>query len=132
MSPKRHIKRPKSAWRKKARKGFQGYPIATVAYYGPDDKFASKVAVGIILREQDKETADLKRWFSDGLDVRFDPSITQEITEFIESYNVRSVGIADRIIGCPHEEGKDYPKGETCPECPFWVGRDRWTGELFQ
>ena len=25
-----------------------GFPLATIAYYGPDDKFASKVVVGII------------------------------------------------------------------------------------
>ncbi len=132
MSPKRHIKRPKSTWRKKAQKGFQGYPIATVAFYGPDDKFASKVAVGILLSEEDREAVYLKRWFSDSLDVRLDYSIAQEITEFIDSHNPRSVVITDRIIGCPHEEGKDYPKGESCPECPFWKGRDRWTGELIQ
>jgi hypothetical protein len=33
-----------------------------------------------------------------------------------------------RIIGCPHEEGIDY-EGATCPACPFWAGRDRWTGK---
>jgi hypothetical protein len=42
---------------------------------------------------------------------------------------VKSVVMPDRIIGCPHEEGIDYPEGESCPQCPFWEGRDRWTGE---
>jgi hypothetical protein len=36
--------------------------------------------------------------------------------------------MTDRIIGCPHEEGIDY-EGAACPACPFWAGRDRWTGE---
>ncbi len=36
------------------------------------------------------------------------------------------------IIGCPHEEGIDYPDGEVCPQCPFWARRDRFTGELLQ
>jgi hypothetical protein len=40
--------------------------------------------------------------------------------------------MVDRIIGCPHEEGIDYPDGAECPECPFWKGRDRWTGELLE
>ena len=31
-----------------------GFPLATIAYYGPDDKFASKVVVGIILQEGDE------------------------------------------------------------------------------
>jgi hypothetical protein len=34
--------------------------------------------------------------------------------------------MTDQIIGCPHEEGIDY-EGATCPACPFWAGRDRWT-----
>jgi hypothetical protein len=32
---------------KKARRGMRGYPLGTVAYYGPDDRRATKVAVGI-------------------------------------------------------------------------------------
>jgi hypothetical protein len=39
----------------------------------------------------------------------------------------RSVVMTDRIIGCPHEEGTD--DGSTCPFCPFWAARDRWTGK---
>lgn len=35
----------------------------------------------------------------------------------------------DRIIGCPHEEGIDYPIGRVCPQCPFWAGIDRFTHE---
>ncbi len=40
--------------------------------------------------------------------------------------------IADRIMGCPHEEGKDNPEGEVCPKCPFWANIDRFTGETIQ
>ena len=129
MSSKRRTKRTRSGLQGKARKGFRGYPVASVAYYGPDDKFASKVAVGIVLRE-DGDVAFLERWFSEGTDVRFDPSIIRQIADFVESHNVKSVAIADRIIGCPHEEGIDYPEGENCPHCPYWANRDRWTGEL--
>ncbi len=43
----------------------------------------------------------------------------------------KSVVMTDRIIGCPHEEGIDY-EGPTCPDCPFWAGRDRWTGKRLQ
>src|SRR5215207_9420376 len=44
---------------KKAKKGFRGYPVATVAFYGPDDRRASKLAVGIVLAEN--EEADVKK-----------------------------------------------------------------------
>jgi len=31
--------------------------------------------------------------------------------------------VTDGIIGCPHEEGIDFPVGEGCPYCPFWRGK---------
>jgi len=114
---------------KKARKGFRGYPVATISFYGPTDSFASKAAVGIVLHEGG-EADLLERWFSDEVDIRFNRPIIRQIGEFIRSHNVKSVVMPDRIIGCPHEEGIDYPEGESCPECPFWEDRDRWTGEL--
>ena len=36
---------------KKRDKGFCGYPVATVAFYGPDDARATKVSVGIVTHE---------------------------------------------------------------------------------
>ena len=74
----------------------------------------------------------LERWFSEDSDVRSDPEINQAIVELFQEEEIKSVVMADRIIGCPHEEGVDYPEGEVCPECPFWANRDRWTGELLQ
>jgi hypothetical protein len=121
------IKRPKSPLQKKASHGFKGYPIATVAFYGPDDKCATKVAVGIAVDEN--EPKNMQRWFAEH-DVRRDPTISKEILEFIALHNVRSVVMTDRIIGCPHEEGIDYPDGEKCPRCPFWAHRDRWSGDV--
>ena len=117
-------------WLEKKAHRKTGYPIASVAYYGPDDTFASKVVVGITPDEKTKEVAFLERWLSTGVDVRHDLAITQEIVDFIDKHHVERVVMLDRIIGCPHEEGIDYPEGETCPQCPFWANRDRWTGEL--
>jgi hypothetical protein len=116
---------------KKRQKAFRGYPVATVAFYGPDDKRASKVSVGIIANEGE-EADPLERWFSDGSDVRNDPEIIEAILRFIENHGAETVASIDRIIGCPHEEGIDYPEGEKCPQCPFWASRDRWTGEVEQ
>ena len=33
---------------KKARRGFHWYPVGTVAFYGPDNTRATKVAVGVV------------------------------------------------------------------------------------
>jgi hypothetical protein len=114
---------------KKRRRGFRGYPLATIAYYGPDDERASKVAVGIV-RGKGQRPAEFRRWHSEQGDVRRDPAIDQEIVEFIQKHDVRSVVGMDRIIGCPHEEGIDYPDGQPCPACPYWAHRDRFSGQI--
>jgi hypothetical protein len=112
---------------KRARKGFRGFPVATIAFYGSDDRRASKVSVGIISREGAEP--ELRRWYSDETDLRSDLETGLEIQAFIKKHAVVSVAMFDRIVGCPHEEGIDYPEGESCPQCPFWRGRDRFTGE---
>jgi hypothetical protein len=71
----------------------------------------------------------LERWYSDDTDGRTDPSIGQEIFTFIEAQGVKSVAMADRIVGCPHEEDADYPDGQVCPHCPFWARRDRFSDD---
>lgn len=53
----------------------------------------------------------MERWFADDRDVRTDPAIAQAILEFIRRHGAMSVAMSDRIIGCPHEEGIDYPDG---------------------
>ena len=119
------------ALRKKADRGFSGYPIATVAFYGTDDKLAKKVAVGIVIAEG-QEPAFLERWFTDSGDVRGDHGVNEQILKFIRTHEVKTVTIVDRIIGCPHEEGVDYAVGSTCPQCPFWAHRERLSGEVAQ
>ncbi len=116
---------------KKRDKGFRGYPVATVAFYGPDDKRASKVSVGIVPAEG-ADVSELERWNAESTDVRSDPVIAEALVRFIEQHGVKSVVGLDRIIGCPHEEGIDYPEGQPCPRCPFWANRDRWGGEPVQ
>ena len=119
----------KSIARKKierlARRHSPAFPVGTIAYYGPDNQFASKVAVGIV-DEHDKILA-LERWFATAEDVRTDEAICEQVAVFLDRFQVARVAMIDRIIGCPHEEGIDYPAGQSCPECSFWKGRDRWT-----
>jgi hypothetical protein len=59
------------ALRKKADRGFYGYPAATVAYYGPDDKLATKVAVGVVLAKDQEPTTRSER------SMRSIPGVTQ-------------------------------------------------------
>ncbi len=107
-----------------------GYPVGTIAYYGPDDQTATKVAVGIV--DSKDEVINLRTWLVRAQDVRIDRVINNEILTFVQEQNVQRVAIAGRIIGCPHEEGVDYPEGTTCPKCPYWAKIDRWTGKVLR
>lgn len=69
---------------------------------------------------------------TDGGDIRHDISIGKEVAAFLKRHGTKTVIMADRIIGCPHEEGIDYPDGETCPDCAFWRDRDHWIGDLIR
>lgn len=115
--------------KKKARIRSSGYPIGTIAYYGPTDKLATKVAVGIKGRYD--KLIEMKRWYTTEDDIRLSAEINEQIVGFLQQHEVHRVAIMDRLIGCPHEQGVDY-EGDFCPdpECAFWQGRDRWTGEL--
>lgn len=95
-------------------------PVATVAYYGPDDKTATKVTASIV-REWGKGPTELKHWW--GQDVTRDLGIQQQVADFIATHGAKSVVVTEGIIGCPHEEGIDFPSGQECPYCPFWRGK---------
>ncbi len=114
---------------KKAKRGARSFPVGTITFYGPDNRRASKVAAAVITAPQ-AEPSELRRWYSETGDVRADDTIIAEVDTFFREHGVRSVAMVDGIIGCPHEEGIDYPEGARCPKCSYWAGRDRWTGKL--
>lgn len=118
----------KKALLKKARKGERGYPMATIAFYGPDNKRASKV-VCAILKTEDADPEPMRKWFTQS-DAMKSEAVSKQVMAFLEENRAVSVAMADSIMGCPHEEGIDYPEGEPCPKCPYWKDRDRFTHEL--
>src|SRR3954447_18713234 len=98
------IERGRKRLGKRAKKGFRGWPVATVALYGPDDRTATKLTVAIVPAE-DAEAPDLPRWLSKAqTDIREDVRVTEEVSAFITEAGARSVVMTDRTIGCPHEE----------------------------
>jgi hypothetical protein len=113
---------------KRARKGDKGFPVATVAFYGPDNLHASKVVCAIIKLEGG-DPDPMKKWFTK-TDARTTESVLAEVLSFIKENSAKSVVMLDEIFGCPHEEGIDYPEGESCPDCTYWKNRDRFTKEL--
>jgi hypothetical protein len=95
------------------------FPIGTVAWYGPDDKTTTKIAASVILREG--ASPILQRWH--GEDLATDGNVSSEIKQFFAKHGVKTVGAANRNLGCPHEEGVDFSVGNECPFCPFWKGK---------
>ena len=72
----------KSPLDKKIKANFRGYPIGTIAFYGPTNTLATKVAVGIFLHEDDKEPAKMEKWFSEK-EIRTNIKILNEIKKFV-------------------------------------------------
>ena len=95
------------------------FPIGTVALYGPDDKTTTKIAAGVILHEGAEPI--IKRWVA--TNVMDNPKVQREMDKFFKKHGVTTVGMSDGNIGCPHEEGEDFPVGENCPFCPWWKGK---------
>jgi hypothetical protein len=58
---------------KRTNRAFAGIPLRSVAFYGPDDRRASKVVVGIV----------------------------SGIISFIDHFGAKSVIAHERILGCP-------------------------------
>ena len=82
------------------------------------------------LLELEKDDPEyIRKWFSEN-DIRDNFQAFDVAMTFIKEHEANSVAMLYRIIGCSHEEGMDYPEGHSCPGCPFWHGRNRWTGEL--
>ncbi len=105
------------------------YPAGTLIAYGPDNTRATKLVASIVRSANPQEEAILHRWLTNEGEIRNDPAIAAEIADFFKQHGVTTTATYDRIFGCPHEEGIDYPMGRTCPRCPFWAKIDRYTHE---
>ena len=104
---------------RRAQKGFQGYPLGIIAFYGQTDKIATKAVIGIV-NEAGDSPQHIKKWVYDKGDLRKDVEAIKELFRYIEAHNVRSVALTPGIYHCPHEPGIDFPAGGSCPLCPFW------------
>ncbi|MFZ1984317.1 MAG: hypothetical protein WAU91_07870 [Desulfatitalea sp.] len=104
---------------RRAQKGFQGYPLGIIAFYGYNDKIASKAVIGII-KEAGGSPEHTKKWVFEKGDLRKDVPSIKELFRYIESHDVRSVALTPGIYYCPHDPGIDFPEGGTCSLCPFW------------
>ena len=97
------------------------YPVAFVTPYGPDDRTVTKLAVGILPTASHTEVTVMERWVATG--IASNEAVARAIHSFMRAHGVKTVATATAVLGCPHEEGEDFPLGEHCPFCPFWRGK---------
>jgi hypothetical protein len=105
------------------------YPFASIALYGPDVTRATKLVAAVFTRSSGGDADAMEAWTVNTGDVRNDPVVASHLTAWLKRHGVKNTTMTDRIIGCPHQEGIDYPLGRTCPQCPFWANIDRFTHE---
>jgi hypothetical protein len=104
---------------RRAQKGFKGYPLGIIAFYGINDKIATKAVIGIIM-EAGGSPEHIKKWIFEDGDLRKDVPSIKELFRYIEAHDVQSVALTPGIYYCPHEPGVDFPEGGACQKCSFW------------
>lgn len=104
---------------RRAQKGFRGYPLGIIAFYGHTDNIATKAVIGIV-KEAGGSPQHIKKWVYDKGDLRKDVASIKELFRYIEAHNVLSVALTPGIYYCPHEPGIDFPEGGSCSLCSFW------------
>lgn len=104
---------------RKVQRGFRGYPIVNLFMHGPNDKIATKIIAEITFKKSDGVVI-FEKWFSKDIDIRQNEIVMQQVVNFVKLHSVRTVVMNKEIVGCPHEEGIDYEKGQDCSFCPFW------------
>ena len=100
-------------------------PVRNGRVLRTDNKRASKVVVSIIARviltQFNAEVCPVRPMSGRTHKSRAKSSLA------LREHGADLVVASDRIIGCPHEEGADYPIGAKCPFCPFWRNQNRFT-----
>jgi hypothetical protein len=74
----------------------------------------------------DGDEGVIHRYFSEDKDIRFKIDTQLDILARLREHEVKSLIMVEDLLGCPHEEGIDYPEGQPCPQCPYWDGVDRF------
>ncbi len=95
-------------------------PLVTIALYGPDDDRATKLVLAHHATGRG-ESDPLERWVA--ADVLADEKIIGEARQFLDRNRPQGISMVGGTLGCPHEEGEDFPEGGDCPVCPFWKGK---------
>jgi len=95
------------------------FPIGTIVYYGPDDKTTTKIVASVFLVQDSPPI--IQKWSGDNIVTN--PQVIAELGRFFKENGIERVVMTGSNAGCPHEEGVDFPTGESCPLCTYWQNR---------
>jgi len=79
---------------KKAKMGFQGYPVIEISYFGDTKEIASEVHVSFLL---DETAEKMKERFQSETDARENDVIQSAIVKMIERSEAKTVQVAEEV-----------------------------------
>lgn len=79
---------------KRVKRGFHGYPIISIEYFGPSEALATKVEVGFI-EQENAET--LLETFNSETDIRQDETVQTTIIKIIDRVDAQTVTLEDKV-----------------------------------
>ncbi len=90
-----NLEKSKKIISKKVKKGFQGYPVITLSYFGSNIDLATKVSVGFITEENSEVQTEN---FCTESDIREDEAIQSTIVKIIDRSGAKTVVSNDIVI----------------------------------
>jgi hypothetical protein len=79
---------------KRVKRGFHGYPIISIEYFGPSEALATKVEVGFI-EQENAET--MLETFNSETDIRQDETVQTTIIKIIDRVDAQTVTLEDKV-----------------------------------
>jgi hypothetical protein len=98
-------------------RGCVAIPLGTVAFYGRDNRFATKVVAAILSAPEQVDL--MEKWYANRLDARIDPHIGAEVAHFLRRHGAKGLAVTDGIFGCPHAGRHRLPGGGIVLSLPF-------------
>jgi hypothetical protein len=79
---------------KRVKRGFHGYPIISIEYFGPSEALATKVEVGFI-EQENAET--MLETFNSETDIRQNETVQTTIIKIIDRVDAQTVTLEDAV-----------------------------------
>jgi len=79
---------------KRVKRGFHGYPMISIQYFGPSEALATKVEVGFI---QEENAEPMLETFNSDTDIRQDETVQTTIIKIIDRVDAKTVTLEESV-----------------------------------